>query len=378
MNNKLTVYKQMTMSPTDLFDVLKQEIGIKVTCMPFAVKTIEALSSLGTVTEQQALKAANTYLDNLQTLYQGGIMPEDYDKIDMVKRGKVITLTARVEAFLRAAARKGYRITITIVAVPKEDANTTYFKENFYNGEIVYTLEDRRMQGDRKITAERIVKGYFDKYICRLEVSDIKQNMRLVMQACEMTNDEVLNAANASDSGIYKTKWEKYTDNYGQERNRKAVSNELNAGSIWNVWTSEMVAKTVIRRALKRIREVLPELKDTIYAFDNDSTEAPLPEEKAIEIPMKIEVSNVDLNNLSSEQKADASEMLNIFTANPKLASDKASEIMVLYESGKPLQEIINAHYASIVNICKSKKLRPTVQPFINEITAGVSKGDRK
>ncbi|MEG0486077.1 MAG: hypothetical protein RR576_11590, partial [Oscillospiraceae bacterium] len=131
----------------------------------------------------------------------------------------------------------------------------------------------------------------------------------------------------------------------------------------------------VIRRALKRIREVLPELKDTIYAFDNDSAEEPMPEEKAIEIPMKLEVNNVNLNNLSSEQKADASEMLEIFTANPKLASDKASEIMALYESGKALQEIINAHYASIVNICKSKKLRPTVQPLIDAITAGESKG---
>lgn len=130
--NNMTVYNQLTCSESSMFNVLKNEIGIKTNCIPFAVKAIDSLKSLGSLTQREALNAANTFLSDLQTLNQGGIIAEDYDKIDFIKRGKVITISARVEAFLRAAARKGYRITDTIVAVPKEDKDTTYFKEIFY------------------------------------------------------------------------------------------------------------------------------------------------------------------------------------------------------------------------------------------------------
>lgn len=362
---KLTVYKQMTSSPGDLLSVMKQEIGVKSTCLPFAVKAMEALNSLGSkLTESEALNAANVFLANMQTLTQGGITAEDYDKIDMVKRGKTITISARVEAFLRAAARKGYRITETIVAVPKDDGNTTYFKENFYNGEIVYTLEDRRINGDRKITAERLISNYFDKYLCRLEVADVKQGKRLVMTVCEMSNEDVLNASMASESGIYKTKWEKYKDNWGNEKNRKIVTEELNVGSIWNIWTSEMVAKTVIRRALKRVREVLPELKDTIYAFDPETMQEQPAIEPVIEIPL--EVVNIDLDNLTEQQKDEAREIKELWKANPKLAIDTANEIMAMYD-GKNTQEIINTHYASIINIKVRKRLAPIIQPLFDE-----------
>lgn len=366
----LTVYKQMTSSPGELLSVMKREIGVKSTCLPFAVKAIDALNSLGSkMTESEALNAANVFLSNIQTLTQGGITAEDYDKIDMVKRGKAITASARVEAFIRAAARKGYRITDTIVPVPKADGNTTYFKENFYNGEIIYTLEDKRLNGDRKITAERLVSNYFDKFLCRLEVVDIKQNKRLVMTACEMSNEDVLNASMASESGIYKTKWEKYIKDNGYEGNRKVISEELNAGSIWNTWTSEMVAKTVIRRALKRVREALPELKDTIYAFDSESDLQEQPESFAesdsVEIPL--EVVNVDLDNFTEQQKAEAREIKELWTANPKLAVDTANEIMAMY-NGQNAQEVINVYYASIINIKVRKKLCPKIQPLLDSL----------
>ena len=360
--SELTTYKKMTTSPGDLLSVMKQEIGVRSSCMPFAVKAIEALNTLGSkLTESEALNAANVFLSNMQTLTQGGITAEDYDKTDMVKRGKTITISARVEAFLRAAARKGYRITETLVAVPKDDGNTTYFKENFYNGEIVYTLEDKRINGDRKITAERLISNYFDKFLCRLEVSDIKQNKRLLMTVCEMSNEDVLNASMASESGIYKTKWEKHTDKWGNEKNRKVITEELNAGSIWNVWTSEMVAKTVIRRALKRVREVLPELKDTIYAFDHEDVQPLALPEETIEIPLA--VVNVDLDNLTEQQKDEAREIKELWTANPKLAIDTADEIMAKFD-GKNTQDLINIYYASIINIKVRKSLSPIIAPL--------------
>ena len=364
---KLTVYKQLTTSPSDLFGVLKQEIGTKTTCMPFAVKAISALQSLGNLTEGEALNAANTFLDNLQTLNQGGIVPEDYDKIDFVKRGKVITISARVEAFLRAAARKGYRITDTIVAVPKDDGNTTYFKENFLNGEIVYTLEDRRFNGDRKITAERLIGGYFDKFICRLEVTAISSGKRVAMTICEMSNEEVLAVSCASEQGLYKSKWESYVNDYGQKKNRKVITDELNPAGFWALWTGEMVNKTIIRRALKRVREVLPELEDAIYAFDRDSDYQEPKPQREIDIEVPIETTNVDLEKLTEQQKADVAETLELFKANPKLASDKANEIKELLESGESLQSVINTHYASLFNIEKSKKLWPVLKPYFED-----------
>lgn len=360
---KLTVYKQLTSSPNDLFQVLRQEIGLKTACVPFAVKAIKALQSLGRLTESEALSAANVFLDNLQTLNQGGIVAEDYDKIDFVKRGKSITISARVEAFLRAAARKGYRITETIVAVPEEDSNTTYFKEHFHNGEIVYILEDRRFQGDRAVTADRIVSNYFSKFICRLEVTEVGSNKRIAMTNCEMSNEEMLNISGTSEQGLYKTRWENYTKPNGYQGKRKVVTDELNKNTFWALWTSEMVNKTIIRRALKRIREVLPELKETIYAFDNDVIDVqPQEEQLLLEIP--VETEDVNLEKLTEQQKADVKETLDLFRANPKLASDQTDEIKRRLEGGESLQSVINTHFASIMNIKRSKKLYPIIRPF--------------
>ena len=154
---------------------------------------IAALNTLDVRTQQQELAAANVFLSNMQTLIHGGILPEDYDKIDAVKRGQTITLSARVEAFYRAAARRGYQITDTIVAVPAEDAGGVYFKEHVQDGTILYTLEDTRKNTDRKITAERLVKGYFDSFLCLLSIYDIRQK-RTIMVVCDMSAKEVLAA----------------------------------------------------------------------------------------------------------------------------------------------------------------------------------------
>lgn len=377
--NNMTVYNQLTCSESSMFNVLKNEIGIKTNCIPFAVKAIDSLKSLGSLTQREALNAANTFLSDLQTLNQGGIIAEDYDKIDFIKRGKVITISARVEAFLRAAARKGYRITDTIVAVPKEDKDTTYFKEIFYNGNILYTLEDRRFNADRKMTAERIVDKYFSKYICRLEVSEISSGKRILMTNDEMSNDELNEIAKSSEKGFFKSQWVAYTDQYGKARKRKVITNEYDTDSIWYKWTGEMVKKTIIRRALKRVREVLPELKETIYAFEKDNDEnfevqSSMPE---INIPDLGESENhIDLNKLTAEQKADVKETLEIFKANPKLALQKAEEIKKAFENGEEKQEIIDREYASIMNIKKSKNLWPIIEKYIVE--GGEANADEK
>ena len=369
--NRKSVYQQLVSSPADMFSVLKNEIGVRTNCSPFAVKAMESLKSLGNLTERESLVAANTFLDNLQTLNQGGIIAEDYDKIDFIKRGKTITVSARVEAFLRAAARKGYRITESIVAVPKADANTTYFKEQFYNGEIVYVLEDKRVQCDRNITAERVISGYFAKFICRLEVQEIKSGKRAIMSVCEMSNDEILNISKASEQGFYLTRWEKYLDDRGYEKKRKIVTDELNKTSFWYLWTGEMVKKTIIRRALKRVREVLPELKETIYAFQNEPEEDIVEDSvPKIDITIPMETADVDLNNLTDEQKADASEMFELFMANPKLAEEKANEIKAELDGGKDLQTVINTHYASLMNIKRSTKLFPLIASYFEGDTA--------
>jgi hypothetical protein len=198
---------------------------------------------------------------------QGGIIAEDYDKLDFVKRGKAIVPSARVEAFYRSAARKGYRITESIVCVPNDDFLTTYFKENFYNGDIIYTLEDRRINPDRTVTAKRLIDKYFAKFLCRLDVHEVSTGKRLAMSVIEMSIDDLLAIASASEQGLFKSKWEVYNG----KKKKVILKDEPNDDSaFWVKWTGEMVYKTVIRRALKRIKEVLPELKESIYAFEQD------------------------------------------------------------------------------------------------------------
>ena len=368
MGQNNTVYNKLIQSPNECLRAIQGETGIKINCMPFAVKVVEALKDLNIRTEQDALKAANVLMAGLQTLWQGGITAEDYDKIDFVKRSNTIVPSARVEAFLRAAARKGYRITDTIVAVPKEDSDTTYFKENFYNGDIVYTLEDMRKNPDRAVTAQRLIGGYFGKFICRLDVHDVDRGKRVAMSVCEMSNDEMLNVSSVSEQGLYKSEWVIYTNKWGNEKKKKVISEELNSESFWCRWTGEMVNKTIIRRALKRIREVLPELKDAIYAFDNDdyteAEEVKVPEEP-IAIPSMRE--KVELNKLTPEQVQDCSEIYELFVANPKLAEDKFGEIKARVEQGEDRQQIINEEYASIITLMRSKTYFDTLRGYFIE-----------
>ena len=369
MSKELSVYKQLTISTAQCLDVIKKEIGMKTTCAPFAVKMITALNDLTLNTEQDELNAANTILSGLQTLMQGGIVAEDYDKIDFVKRGKTIVPSARVEAFLRASARKGYRITDTIVAVPKEDFETTYFKENFYNGDIVYTLEDKRTNPDRAVTAQRLVDKYFSKFICRLDVHEVKSGKRVAMTVCEISIDEMLAIAATSEQGLYKSKWGEYLDQYNKTRKRKVITDELNTDTFWVKWTGEMVNKTVIRRALKRIKEVLPELADSIYAFEQDEYIEPQEaiDTAVIDIPVVDVSDDVDLNNLTEEQKCECVELYELYKANPKLAEDKFSEIIHLIEEGVAPEDIINKEYAALTVLKRSKAKWEKIGGYFDE-----------
>ncbi len=355
MSNTMSVYKQLKTGTTECLGVIKREIGMKSSCAPFAVKLIEALNTLKLQTEEEELTAANTLLSGIQTLMQGGIVAEDYDKIDFVKRGKSIVPSARVEAFLRAAARKGYRITDTIIAVPKEDFETTYFKEIFYNGDVVYTLEDRRYNPDRAVNAQRLIDKYFAKFICRLDIHDIKQNKRVAMTICEISIGDMMAIASTSEQGLYKSEWVDFTDNWGRPKRRKVIKDEINEGSFWVKWTGEMVNKTIIRRALKRVKEVLPELNDSIYAFEQDEYIEPDIKEEPLIIDIPIEEDNVNLDKLTAEQQADYRDTLDMFKANPKLAEDKFEEIKQLIEQGVEPREIINQEYASLSALRHSK-----------------------
>lgn len=373
----LSVYSQMKESPEKLFSMIKKEINHKCSCIPFAAKMIEALNTLEIKTEQQALTAANVFMSNLQTLIHGGILPEDYDKIDAVKRGQTITLSARVDAFYRAAARKGYQITDTIIAVPKADAGKTYFKENYADGSIIYTLEDARVNTDRKITAERLVDGYFDSFLCRLNIFDIRQKHNITL-VCEMSAQEVLMAQAASDNGIYHTKWveKKYPNGNTMKRkdgsaiHEKIATDKINPSSFWVKWTRDMVEKTIIRKALKRVREILPDLGATIYAFAQDEEVQQEPAAPP-SILVPIETQDVNLDALTEEQKAEVAEMRELFIANPKLAVDTANDIMfAFFEKGADAQTLINQHFASLCSLRRGKSTAAIVRPLFGEVHA--------
>lgn len=368
MGSELSVYKQLTSDTSDCLSAIKREIGMKTTCTPFAVKLIGAMKKLYPKTDQQELDAANTLLAGLQTLMQGGILAEDYDKIDFVKRSNTIVVSARVEAFLRAAARKGYRITDTIVYVPKEDSDTTYFKENLMqNGDIVYTLEDRRINPDRAVTAQRLADRYFSKFLCRLDIRDARTNARILMTVCEMSAEEILAVSSVSEQGIYKSKWEEHKTKWGT-KNEKVISDELNDDTFWVKWTSEMVNKTIIRRALKRVREVLPELTESIYAFEQDEyTEQPQEPPLVIDVPVQEVTEHIDIHNLTKEQTDECKELFELWRANPKLAEDKFNEIKAMISEGKTAQEIIDGEWAGICILQKSKTKWAEIGGYFSE-----------
>ena len=119
---------------------------------------------------------------------------------------------------------------------------------------------------------------------------------------------------------------------------------------------------------LLEIKEVLPELGETIYAFDRDdyAETPPQQENPVIQIPVIAE-NNVDLYNLTDEQKADCLEAMELFKANPKLAEDKVCEIRTLFENGAQRQEVINREYASIVVLMRSAKKWAEIGGYFDE-----------
>lgn len=385
MAKELSVYERMTSSTKELINIVNREVGIKC-CQPFAVRAFDALNSLDLKTEAEAKKAANIFLDNLQTLIQGGITADDYDKIDFVKRGNVITISARVQALLRAFKRKNFMVIDTIVAVPQGD--DIYFEEVYKDGVgIIYILKDQRKNIDREITADKLISNHFSKFICRLEIRDLN-NKSVIMTTCEMSNQEVMYAQSSSDNGIYLSEWENvvnakgevvYLDKAKTKPKRVKVIHDgkdgrepkLNTNSMWYKWTAEMVRKTVMRRALKNIKETIPELSATIMAFDTEYSAEPC-ESKVIE-PNIIEVDginniDIDLTNLTEEQQKDADEVYEIYCQNPANAKLDAEKIKQIYESGTPLNEIINEFYAELVNLSKSKSLYPLVENIIKGV----------
>ena len=372
---EMTIYQKMTASTAELIKIVDAEIGIKC-CQPFANRALDALNSLGIKTEAEARKASNVFLDNLQTLIQGGITSEDYDKIDLVKRGKTITISARVQALIRACRRKGFMVVDTFVAVPNDD--DIYFEEVYKDGVgIIYLLKDKRVNTERDITADRLAQGYFKKFLCRLEIKDLANN-RTIMTTTEMNNKEVLFAQSASDNGIFVSEWKKTVNKNGEEKKYKVVydgtnGNELrmNTESIWYKWTSEMVKKTVIRRALKNIKEAIPELAQTIMAFDTDFDNTPpesVEDENVIEVEGFNNNLNVDLRNLTEDQENDVAEMFEIYAQNPASAMVDAEKINELYKSGKAINEIINEYYAELVNLSKSKKTYPLIENVLKGV----------
>lgn len=380
---ELTVYQRMTTSTAELIKTVNNEIGFKC-CQPFAVRAIDALNDLGIKTEAEAKRAANVFLDNLQTLFQGGITSEDYDKLDLVKRGKVITVSARVQALIRAFRRKGYMLIDTIVPVPMDD--DVYFEENYKDGVgIIYLVRDKRTNTDREITAERLVKNYFNKFICRLELREVSSG-KTIMTVSEMSNQEVLYAQASSDNGIFLSEWKEVVNAKGevvykdsaktQPKKYKVIydgSNKTeikyNQDSMWVKWTSEMVKKTVMRRALKNIKETIPELASTIMAFDTEF----IPEEPTDNNNTIVEiegVNNIDINlgNLTEEQKQDVQDCYEIYCQNPENAKLDAEKCKKLYEDGVPINQIINENYAELVNLAKSKNLYPLIENIIKGV----------
>lgn len=380
---ELTVFQKMTASTVELIKTVNTEIGFKC-CQPFAVRALDALNDLKLKTESEAKKAANVFLDNLQTLFQGGVTSEDYDKLDLIKRGNVVTVSARVQALIRAFRRKGYMLIDTIIPVPVGD--DVYFEENYKDGVgIIYLVKDKRVNTDRIISAERLVRNYFEKFICRLEIREVSTG-RTIMTISEMSNQEVMFAQSSSDNGIFLSEWKEVVDKNGKTIYKDAAKTQAkkykviydgsngtdvkyNQDSMWVKWTSEMVKKTVMRRALKNVKETIPELAPTIMAFDTEFV--PNEPQENNETVVEVEgVNNVDidLSNLTEDQQADVKDCYEIYCQNPENAKLDAEKCKRLYEEGVPLNQIINENYAELVNLSKSKNLYPLVENILKGV----------
>lgn len=381
---EMTVFQKMTASAATLIKTVDTEIGFKC-CQPFAVRALDALNDLKLKTETEAKKAANVFLDNLQTLFQGGITSEDYDKLDLVKRGNVITVSARVQALIRAFRRKGYMLIDTIIPVPQDD--DVYFEENYKDGVgIVYLVKDKRVNTDREITAERLVSNYFNKFICRLELREVSTG-KSIMTVTEMSNQEVIFAQASSDNGIFLSEWKEVLDKNGKVVYKDAAKTQVkkykviydgtkgnevkyNNDSMWVKWTAEMVKKTVMRRALKNVKETIPELASTIMAFDTEFVPNE-PTDNSSDPIIEVDGINnidIDLNNLTEEQNQDVQDCYEIYCQNPENAKLDVERCRKLYEEGIPTNQIINENYAELVNLSKSKKLYPLVENIIKGV----------
>ena len=193
-------------------------------------------------------------------------------------------------------------------------------------------------------------------------------------------------AQSSSDNGIFLSEWKEVVDKNGKTIYKDAAKTQAkkykviydgsngtdvkyNQDSMWVKWTSEMVKKTVMRRALKNVKETIPELAPTIMAFDTEFV--PNEPQENNETVVEVEgVNNVDidLSNLTEDQQADVKDCYEIYCQNPENAKLDAEKCKRLYEEGVPLNQIINENYAELVNLSKSKNLYPLVENILKGV----------
>lgn len=308
-------------------------------------------------------RALTRFIGRMADITNLGLNATDSELIYMIPFGKELNVMTHYQAIQRAAARKGYRIDISVFPVANGDS--IWFDEEIINGERVSVKKGNQENRDLEITPERLLGDYFSNFWLRMSVYKVNQKggkdiFIRDITGC-LTPREVIQKHAALSETAFASSWqptgEKNPDGtlklnkFGKPECRKVKDfSKFNPDSVWYKFPEIMVWKSVLRSMTWLVKESLPALAP-VFDFD-DTQDAPVPEVlKKAESPVDAEVVEIiDLGNAPEDVINMANEIKDAYKQNPLLMKSNHGLILNALKTQK-VQDVINTFAAEIISL---------------------------
>lgn len=307
---------------------------------------------------------------------------KDFDLITPIFRGGIPTITIDVKAIPRLLARRGWIYQDALVAIPA--GGKGQFEECISNGRRLVVYANN---GDRQpvINCENLTNGTIERFGIRISIGRTASEM--IDFYDYVPASEIIAAANASESGIFAFKYEKYKDEYGNDKRRKVFVTDDNGNRVlsdkdapWVKFTSTMVKKVCVRRLQATIRETFPDIGDVLET----ATTVGENQVQDYEQPVKIESETItdeppekeyDFAHPTPEQTQEIMEAKKTYIKNPNAL---LAELEMIYKAipddmdddtkKRTKQMLVSRHFALLFIASKQKSLAEKYPELVDGI----------
>lgn len=307
---------------------------------------------------------------------------KDFDLITPIFRGGIPSITIDVKAIPRLLARRGWIYQDALVAIPA--GGKGQFEECISNGRRLVVYANN---GDRQpvINCENLTNGSIERFGIRISIG--RNAGEMIDFYDYVPTSEIIAAANASESGIFAFKYEKYKDEYGNDKRRKVFATDANGNRVlsdkdapWVKYTSTMVKKVCVRRLQATIRETFPDIGDVLETAtmvgENQAQDYEQPVKiESEEIPAEKPENEFDFAKPTPEQSQEILDAKATYMKNPNAL---LAELEMIYKSipdnmddesrARTKSMLLSRHFALLFIASKQKTLAEKYPQLVDGI----------